>query len=113
VNDFLGADGIAKRLALTPTIIPRGLTTVRFFADSFKPGLLPEDQARSLATAVRLAVTPGFQMDGAREPAAGHRVDRVAGLVGTSINSEALAAILKHLRHEGKILQTPIFVQGP
>ncbi len=41
------------------------------------------------------------------------RIDRVAGLVRTLVNSETLAAIFKHLRHEGEVLQTTVLIEQP
>ena len=37
--------------------------------------------------------------------------DRVAGLVGGLVNTKALAAIFEHLRHEGQLVEAPIFIE--
>src|SRR6266850_247728 len=47
------------------------------------------------------------------EPTTAGSVDSIAGLVSPLVNPESLAAVLKHLRHEGKAVQSALRVQGP
>ena len=86
---------------------------VSLFLYWFEPRLLPKKQASSLAAAVCLTVATEIQMDRIGEASTSNRIDRVAGLVRPLINFEALSAILKHLRHEGELIQPAILIERP
>jgi hypothetical protein len=44
-------------------------------------------------------------MNGTRDSTSARLVDRIAGLVGDGCNLQPLAAVVAHLRHEGKIIE--------
>ena len=64
-----------------------------------------------MAAAVCLAVATKFQMNCVIDASICNGIDRVTGLVRSLIDLEALAAILKHLRHEGEFLQSAVLVE--
>jgi hypothetical protein len=51
-------------------------------------------------------------MNSTGEPPPACTIDRVARFVRSFVDSESLAAILKHLRHEWQSVQATIFVKG-
>ena len=80
--------------------------------DTFQPCFLPENQAKGLAAAIRLPVAAhSFQVYRVGHRSSGGPVDCIAGFVGALINAKPLAAVLKHLWHEGQLLEAPIAIE--
>jgi len=65
-----------------------------------------------LAACISLAVAAVIEVDASRQASADvMATHRVTGLVCSLINLEALAAILKHLRHEGESVELSILIK--
>lgn len=80
--------------------------------DSREPRLFPEDQTPRLTAAVGSAIASQVgQVNGISHTPSASSVDGVAGLVRSLVNPKTLAAILEHLGHERKRVQSTIGIQ--
>src|SRR5262249_54874452 len=78
-----------------------------------EPCLLPEDQTSSLTPIMGRSITAVvLQVDGARHLPTADAYGRITGLVGPFANSHCNSAILKHLRHEGQLIEPAVGVQS-
>jgi hypothetical protein len=81
--------------------------------NGLKPSVLPKYQATSLAPPVSVSITAVLEMDGVRQVSADVLAGYgIAGLVCPFVDLEALAAILKHLRHEWEPFEPTIRVKS-
>src|SRR5882672_6307942 len=60
---------------------------------------------------MRSSITTRFEMHRRVDPASANWKDRIAGLVRPFVDTKALAAECKHLRHEGHIFKAALFVK--
>ena len=65
-----------------------------------------------MASAMRLTITTSFEMHSPFDPAPANWKDRIAGLVRPLVNLKPLTAKRKHFRHERKLVEAAVFVQG-
>jgi hypothetical protein len=84
-----------------------------FVSPWFEPRLLPENQARCIASSIRFAAAAEiFQVNPIEKPPSAGAVDRIAGLVRTFVDPEPPTAILEHLWHEWQTIQSTVLVEG-
>jgi hypothetical protein len=84
--------------------------SIRAFDYALEPGLLPEQQARSLATIVGGAVTA--QRLKMNRVFYSPRLAAGAGTVGAPQHTKPLPAVLLHLGHERKTVQFAVEIEA-